>query len=424
MKKRVLILSCGSLAATDMNISLRDNEEFEIFGSSVYKNHGVYVYKNYISDIPQIKDENFIKILNEKIAEYNIKFLVCTHEDICLYLQANNKKINAIIVHSNYDTALLCRYKSKTYEKMKKYDFVPKTFQKEEVKEFPVFIKKDTDQGARNAYKVQNQEQLEFYTSKPEMVICEYLPGEEVTVDCFTNKDHKLLFCNPRASDRMLAGIDVHARRIELSEEIKYIAESLNKEIEFRGFWFFQIKKDINGKFKLLEISTRMPGAFSLSRCLDVNLLEMALKDFDGQDVDLTFNDINIEADKQFFGKYALSIEYDEIYIDFKTCFESLNNINPLVMLYLYQCSNKNIKINLLTENTNNTLKYLEENKIAKSLFKEIIEISRNETKDVLKEKSILLSNDDNLKNEIRKKNKNYCCFSNNIIEALIDWRS
>ena len=54
------------------------------------------------------------------------------------------------------------------------------------------------------------------------MIICEYLPGEEVTVDCFTNKNHKLLFCNPRAADRMLAGIDVHARRIELTFQRKY----------------------------------------------------------------------------------------------------------------------------------------------------------------------------------------------------------
>ena len=62
-----------------------------------------------------------------------------------------------------------------------------------------------------------------MYT-KDDMIICEYLPGEEVTIDCFTDKNRKLLFCNPRAADRILAGIDVHARRIALTDEIKYIA--------------------------------------------------------------------------------------------------------------------------------------------------------------------------------------------------------
>lgn len=424
MKKRVLVLSCGSLAATDMNMALKDNEEFEIWGTSIHKNHGVYVYKNYISDIPNMNDDNFIEVLNQKIKEYDIKFIISTHEDMCVFLQKNKDKINAISLCSDYETALLCRYKTKTYEKLKAYNFIPKTYEKKEVIEYPVFVKKDNDQGGRNAYKVNNQEELDIYTKEPNMVICEFLPGEEVTVDCFTNKKRELLFCNPRAADRMLAGIDVHSRRINLTDEIKNIAQILNKEVNFRGFWFFQIKKDKNGKFKLLEMSTRMPGAFSLSRCLDVNLPLMALKDFDGQDVEITFNDIDIEADKQFFGKYSLGISYNTAFIDFETCFEKLEKINTFVMMYLYQCVNKNIRINLLVRDKEKAINYLKKNKVDINLFNEIFETSRDKIKSILKEDSIFLSNDDNLKNQIRKENNKIYCFSNNILEALIDWRA
>lgn len=422
MKKRVLVLNCGTLASTDINMALRYNDEFEIWGASTNKNHGIYVYKNYIDDIPNISNPDFIKILNKKIEEYNFKFILAPHEDLALFLQENKEKINACIVCSNYETSLICRYKSKTYEKMKNYDFIPKVYKKEEVKTYPVFCKKDTDQGARHAYKIENKNELEMYT-KDDMIICEYLPGEEVTIDCFTDKNRKLLFCNPRAADRILAGIDVHARRIPLTDEIKYIAESLNKEIEFRGYWFFQIKKAVDGKYKLLEISTRLPGSFSLSRCLDVNLPLMALKDFDGQDVELTFNNIEIEADKQFFGKYKLGIEYNSVFIDFETCFEIMDNIDAFFMMYLYQCLNKNIEIDLITQNKEKMEKYLIKNKIDRNIFKNIFEISREKIKDVLTEKSIFLSNDDNLKNILRKEIKEYC-FSNNIIEALIDWRA
>ena len=48
MKKRVLVLNCGTLASTDINMALRYNDEFEIWGASTNKNHGIYVYKNYI----------------------------------------------------------------------------------------------------------------------------------------------------------------------------------------------------------------------------------------------------------------------------------------------------------------------------------------------------------------------------------------
>lgn len=421
MKKRVLVLNCGTLASTDINMSLRYNDEFEIWGASTLKNHGIYVYKNYISDIPNMNDSNFIEILNQKIKEYNFKFIIAPHEDLAVFLQQNKEKINATIVCSNYDTALLCRYKSKTYEKMKNYDFIPKTYKKEEVKKYPVFVKKDNDQGGRNAYKVSNEQELELY-AKENMIICEFLPGEEVTVDCFSNKNRELLFCNPRAADRMLAGIDVHARRIELTEEIRYIAESLNNEIEFRGFWFFQIKKDENGKFKLLEISTRLPGAFSLSRCMDVNLPVLALKDFDGQEVEISYNDIEIEADKQFVGKYNLGIEYKKVFIDFESCFEKIEKVNPYLMMFLYQNVNKNIKINLISQNKNRAIEFLSKNKIDKTLFENIYEVQKDQIYKLLESDSIFLSNDDNLKRILRNKLK-INCFSNNIIEALIDWR-
>ncbi len=99
MKKRVLVLNCGTLASTDINMSLRYNEEFEIWEY-------------------------------QKIKECNFKFILAPHEDLVLYLQKNKDKIDDCIVCSNYETALLCRYKSKIYEKMKKYDFIPKIYKK------------------------------------------------------------------------------------------------------------------------------------------------------------------------------------------------------------------------------------------------------------------------------------------------------
>lgn len=420
MKKRVLVLNCGTLASTDINMSLRYNDEFEIWGASTNKNHGEYVYEKYIDDIPNISNEKFIEVLNKKIEEYNFKFIIAPHEDLAVFLQEHKNEIKAIIVCSEYETALLCRYKSKTYEKMKDYDFIPKTFRKAEVKEYPVFVKKDNDQGERHAYKVETREELNLYASSNDMIICEYLPGEEVTIDCFTNKDGKLLYCNPRAADRMLSGIDVHARRIELSDEIKYIAESLNKEINFRGFWFFQIKKDINGKFKLLEIATRLAGAFALNKSLDVNLPLMALKDFDGQDVEILFNDIKVEVDKQFFSKFLMDIEYEEVYIDFESCFENIKIINTLLIMYIYQCVNKNKKITLVTDDENIDL-LLEEKKINKNVFSKIIKFTN--LKESINNKAIFISNNENLKNKLRKE-KNIYCFSTNSVEALIDWKA
>ncbi len=421
MKKRVLLINCGMMVATYINTELKNNDEFELWGSSTYENHGKYIFENYIDSLPNMNEENFIEVLNNIIKEYNFKFIMAEHDDLVLFLQENKEKINATIVSSDYETALLSRYKSKTYEKLKKYDFIPKTYKPNEVKSFPVFIKKDNDQGARHAYKIEDEKQLELYiTSEPNMIICEYLPGEEVGIDCFTDKNRNLLFCNPRVVENMLAGIDIHARRIKITEEIKHIAEILNKEINFRGNWFFQIKKDKNGKFKLLEIASRLSSSFGINRSLDVNLPLMALKDFDNQNVNYLFNQYaDIEVDQQFFARYILDIKYNEVYIDFESCFKE--KIDTSFIMYLYQCVNKNKKINLLTENKDIAIKYLKNKKISENLFDNIIQIDQNNVKQSIEKDSILLSNNDKLKNCFKDK---IYCYSTNDVELLLDWKS
>ena len=122
MKKRVLVLNCGTLDATDINMSLRYNDEFEVWGASTNLNHGRYVYEKYIDNIPNINDEKFIEILNKQIEKYDFKFILAPHEDLAVFLQAHKNEINATIVCSEYETALICRYKSKTYEKIKGYN--------------------------------------------------------------------------------------------------------------------------------------------------------------------------------------------------------------------------------------------------------------------------------------------------------------
>ena len=229
--KNVMVFSCGSIPGIDINFALRGNDEYKIYGASSYDDHGIYVYENYIGNVPFIFEPDFIPRFNAILEQYHIDFVIPLHEDMILFFQQHINEIHAVVVSSCYETAVLCRYKSKTYEALKQFDFVPQTYQAKDVVEFPVFVKKDDDQGARHAYKVDNAGDLMLYAAQEKMIICEYLPGEEVTVDCFTDRHGKLRFVNPRAADRILAGIDVHARRLMNSAEIEEIAEKIRQAL-------------------------------------------------------------------------------------------------------------------------------------------------------------------------------------------------
>ena len=419
--KNVMVFSCGSLPAIDINFALRGNKEYRVYGASSYDDHGIYIYENYIGNVPFIFESDFLPRFNRILDEYQIDFIIPLHESMILFFQEHIDEIHATVISSCYKTSELCRFKSKTYKALEMFDFIPKTYTVNQVDSLPVFIKKDEDQGARNAYKVTDRETLNVYGNMPGMLICEYLPDEEVTVDCFTDRHGTLRFCNPRVSDRILAGIAVHARRLQNNEEISDIAQKINSAISFRGPWFFQVKKDVNGKFKLLEIASRFAAAFSISRCMDINLPLMAIRDFDGKDVDFSYNDIAIEADKALFGRYTMDCGYSRVFLDDAAVFFNNTGIDSMVMMYLYQCVNNNRKIVLLTNEVNRCLAQLREARIAKDLFSSIQLITSEELTELNFSDSIFISRNEQNRATLRKE-KNILCFEPTIIEALLIW--
>lgn len=415
--KNVLVFSCGAIPAIDINFALRGNDEYRLYGGSSYDDHGIYVYENYIGNMPYTYQEDFIPKLNEILDTHKIDFIIPLHETMILTMQEHVDEIHAKVISSCYETALLCRYKSKTYAALKGLDFVPKTYSIESVDRYPIFVKKDDDQGARHAYRVDNYDELKLYASQENMIICEYLPGEEVTVDCFTDRHGKLCLCNPRVADRMLAGIDVHARRIMDEPDILRIAELLNQHIKFRGPWFFQIKKDAEGKFKLLEIATRFAGAFSLTRCMDINTPLMAIRDFDDKDVDFCFNDLPIEADKMFIGRYSIFFDYETVYVDGKTALFNDGVINPMMMMFLAQCKNQKKKIIYVSDSAENDLSQLYQYGIAPSMFNSTVH-----SQELLDgEKAVLVSRNESLRNRLRRTSA-FICYDPTAIEVLLDW--
>lgn len=419
--KNVLVYACGSISAVDLNFALRGNDEYRIFGASSYDDHGLYVYKNYIGGVPFIWEENFIEEFNRLLDAYSIDFVISFHEDIILFLQEHAAQIHAVIVSSCYETAVLCRYKSKTYEALKGADFVPAVYRQEEVNEYPVFVKKDDDQGARHAYKVETPEELALYASQPKMLICEYLPGEEATVDCFTDRFGKLRFVNPRMADRMLAGIDVHARRVKDDPDIYRIASELNDRISFRGPWFFQIKRDRDGRFKLLEIAARFAGAFALTLGMDMNTPLMAIRDFDEKDVEFSFNDSPIEADKIFITRYTVPVEYSTVICDGTVAFCIDGRPDPIFMMFLYQCINEGRQMVLLTADEPLDRQMLSQCHVPADVF-QIVEKGR-EPEGLYGPASVLISRDESFRAKCRVEYQMYC-YDESLHLPLIDWRA
>ena len=74
-----------------------------------------------------------------------------------------------------------------------------------------------------------------------------------------------------RSRDRIQMGIAFRSTRVPATDEIYQMAKILNGRLSFLGAWYFQVKEDKEGQYKLLEISCRQSGTMTLYRHLGIN---------------------------------------------------------------------------------------------------------------------------------------------------------
>lgn len=384
-KINILIFPAGGENAIDIHDSLKYNLHFNLFGASSKEDYAQEIYKpeNYCISNFQITDKNFIENFNQLIDRFKIEYIIPTHDTVALYLMKNANKIKAEVICSPYETSKIAQSKYLMFEHLKNKNYIPKIYNSiEEIENFPVFLKPYIGVGGKGTYCANDKNALEeFLKGKQDYLISEYLPGEELTVDCFTDRNRNLLFIGPRTRERITMGISFTSSRVELTKEIEEIAKDLNETFIFRGAWFFQLRRDIYGKFKLLEFSVRHAGTMALYRELGINFTALSLFDAMNLDVNIIFNNYNIRLNRRLSNSYQLDYEYNHVYIDFDDTLIIDGKVNSDAMKFLYQCSNKGKKIYLITKHSTNIYEDLKKYHIDRSLFDEIFLLEEAETK-------------------------------------------
>lgn len=423
-KINVLVFPAGEINSIELHDSLSTCVNINLFGASSIDRHGEYVFKNYISGVPFISAPNFIERFNEIIDQNQIDLVFPTHDTVALFLSENRDKIHAKIIVANAETTAICRDKKRIYEHLKGFDFIPEIYS--EIKEYPVFIKPREGQGGVGAKLINSAEDLPAKIDWNDYVICEYLPGEEFTVDCLTDKNGKLIVVSPRSRKRLMAGVTVSGTTEELTPEIQMIADSINKKMSFLGLWWFQIKKDTKGSWKLLEVSTRAAGTMCLTRARGINLPLLSVYVAMGLDVDAIPNNYQVQLDRTLISRYKINYDYETVYIDFDDTLVINNEVNLNAIRYLYQCFNQKKSIILLTKHEyDDVLETLEQYNISHKLFNKIIHLSIVENKSdfIDSAKAIFIDNSYQERKAIHER-YNIPVFDVDGIEVLLDWRN
>lgn len=378
--KNILVFPCGSEIALDIYESVKNSRFFKLFGGSSVDDHGKFVFENYISNFPYVTSEEFFPFLKDVIQNYKID-AIYPAMDLCLdIIKKIEKEIGCKVITSPVDTTEICLSKYKTYNYLKDVVKCPKIYSLENI-EFPCFGKPEIGYGAIGTKLINDIDEAEEYVKEDGKLLLEYLPGDEYTVDCFTNKNGILLYSMARKRNRIKSGVSVNTFFMKDQTEFQEMALSINDKIKFRGAWFFQVKRDLNDKLTLMEVAARFGGSSNLSKAIGVNLPLLSLFDAFDKNVEVLKNDYNVELDRALNNCYKINLTYDTVYVDYDDCIIIDDKVNIEMISFLYKCLNENKNIVLLSKHNGNLIQDLKDHKIDLNIFSKIVHIDKNDDK-------------------------------------------
>ncbi len=232
--------------------------------------------KFYITN--KINDINYINDLIEICKKENIKGIMSLIDPELSLLAKNKEKFKEIgveLIGSNYEATELCFDKYEFFKFLNENNFkCAKTYiSLEDFKKdyndgkisFPVFIKPRTGSASLGINKVDFIEHLELlYKLFPNMIIQEFIPGQEYGVDCYIDLvSSEVISIFAKKKIKMRSGETDKAVSIK-NEKLFNIIEELVRKLNLRGTVDIDVFES-NGEWIISEINPRFGGGHLLA---------------------------------------------------------------------------------------------------------------------------------------------------------------
>lgn len=425
--KRVLIFPGGTEVGLEIARSLRYCKEVEVYSAaSGVKQHAPFVYEDH-HEVPSISDPACLQALNNLISEWGIDCIFPANPLVIDFLNRHRDQISAVLITSDSEVLSITRSKTATYERMKNYLAVPRIYTEINADDkFPIFIKPDAMYGSQGARSVNSYSEYLACPPDPSEVVCEYLPGIEYTVDCFSNRHNELLFVGPRTRERIRMGTSMHSETPPEDTQVllRDMAAIIQTHLKMRGAWFFQAKYAADGTLKLLEVESRIAGTMALHRVQGVNFALLSILDAYEINVSIKTLKANVIIDRALTNRYFHNVCFDTVYVDLDDTIIVKGRLNLQMIRFLYQCINKNQKIVLLSKSLEaDPVKHLQRWRIL-NIFDDIYWLTESDSKArfITNKHSIFIDDSFTQRMEVERE-LGIPTFDPSMVELLIDER-
>jgi carbamoyl-phosphate synthase large subunit len=141
---------------------------------------------------------------------------------------------------------------------------------------YPVVVKPRTGSGSRGLVVVGSAGELAALPRTPSLIVQDFLPGEEYSVDVLADAGGHVIASVPRLRARVDSGVSVGGRTVH-DPEVEWFGRAVAEATGITYVANVQCKRDRNGVPVLLEVNPRMPGTLGLTIASGVDMPRLAL---------------------------------------------------------------------------------------------------------------------------------------------------
>jgi carbamoyl-phosphate synthase large subunit len=287
---RILITGAGGPSAISVWKSLSAHHELHMADMDPLATGLYLVPAERRLVIPRGDDPSLIPVLHQACKARGIELLLPTVDAELAPLAAVRDRFESIGIAlpiSPVDCLRTCRDKQLLLDRVRGSvpvpDYEPLTEAvAAKVDSFPRFIKPRLGAGSRGVAKIGRRADLDALAKDGSLLLQEYLPGEEFSVDVYVRRDGRAIGAVPRERMKTDSGIAVAARTRHIPELIQSAIKTA-ETIGVRYVANVQFKRAADGIFKLLEVNPRFPGTLPLTIASGVDMPKLMVDEVAGK---------------------------------------------------------------------------------------------------------------------------------------------
>ncbi len=292
MTARVLVTGAGGPAGVAVIRSLLRRDDLTVFAADMDGwASGIYLVPAAQRRlVPPGRSEEFVPAIARMVEEDRLDLVIST-VDVELDALADRREelAPAVLAAAPADTLRTALDKLVLAERSASTGRVPRTAlagpDALSVEwQFPAFAKPRQGAGSRGIRIVPDRAALEALPLDEDLIVQDFLPGEEYSVDVIADAHGGIVAAVPRTRARVDSGVAIAGRTVR-DAELEETAAAVARAIGLVGVANVQLRRDRDGRAVLLEVNPRFPGALPLTIAAGVDIPSLVVDLFLGREL-------------------------------------------------------------------------------------------------------------------------------------------